>query len=215
MAMPAKDLTGQRFGFLTVLVRAGTSIGKTKKATWLCRCDCGVEVVRESPSLRSAHRPNAKHCGCRHGEHITTHGMTATRQYSIWAGMRQRCSNPKGKDFKNYGARGITVCKRWANSFENFWVDMQGGYDERLTLDRKNVNKGYSKANCRWATPQEQGNNTRFNRVLNTPKGTLTVSQAARAYGIKPVTLRARLARYKWPLMQALTTPGRSQSTTL
>lgn len=214
MAMPAKDLTGQRFGYLTALARHGTSTGRTKKATWLCRCDCGVEVVRESQSLRSIHRPNAKHCGCRGNEANRTHGMTGTRPYRIWSGMRRRCTDSNDKDFKNYGARGVTVCKRWAKSFENFWADMGGGYADHLTLDRKNVNKGYSKANCQWATVREQGNNTRFNRWLETPKGCMTVAQAARTYGLEKGTLSARLTRYGWPLHEALTVKVRRRSLT-
>lgn len=173
-----------------------------------------VEVVRESQSLRSIHRRKTpKSCGCQTGKWNVTHGMAETRAFKIWSGMKRRCANPADKDYKNYGARGITVCKRWAASFENFWADMKAGYADHLTLDRKNVNKGYSKANCRWATAQEQGNNTRVNRILETSKGPMTVAQAARAYGVKPVTLYARLARYGWPLQRALTTPGRRSST--
>ena len=215
MAMPAVELTGQRFGFLTVLARHGTSTGKTKKATWLCRCDCGVEVVRESQSLRSIHRrKTTKSCGCQMGKWNTQHGMSTTRPFGIWVGMKRRCLNPNDKDYRNYGARGITVCKRWATSFENFWVDMQDGYYGQLTLDRINVNKGYSKSNCRWATPREQGNNTRFNHILKTPKGSMTVTQAARVYGLEKGTLWARLTRYGWPLHEALTTKVRARSST-
>ena len=118
--------------------------------------------------------------------------------------MRSRCSNPSDKDYVRYGARGITVCKRWQNSFENFWADMADGYSDDLTLDRRNNDKGYSKSNCRWATPSEQASNTRTNHWLDTPHGRMTVTQAAEFYGIKSVTLYARLGRYNWPLERAL-----------
>ena len=205
MVMPAVDLAGQKFGFLTVLQRAPQSQSKTKTARWLCRCDCGTVVERQSQYLRNKKRVHARSCGCHHGNE--SHKMSNTRQHKTWIAMRRRCMDPNDKDFKNYGARGVRVCDRWANSFENFWADMKDGYSDNLTLDRKDVNGPYSQENCRWATPIQQANNKRGNVILDTPKGVMTVAQAARAYGLKPVTLYARLNRYKWPLARALTEP--------
>jgi len=207
MANPAIDLTGKVFGYLMVLGRAGstrTGQGSSAKATWLCKCTCGQEVIRESQSLRTLHRPNARHCGCRHGEHIVTHGMSYTRPYSIWRRARARCIDPLDKDWRNYGARGITMCAPWAKSFAAFWKDMREGYSDTLTLGRSNNSNGYSKRNCRWETVEQQCNNTRKNVVLKTPKGLLTVTQAARAYGLKKGTLEQRLRR-GWPVALALT----------
>lgn len=212
MSNPALDLRGQRFGFLTVLRRQGSSTGLTRKARWLCRCDCGTEVTRESQYLRAKHRPAPRHCGCQHGN--KRHAMSDTRPYRIWHGMRGRCLNPLDKDWRNYGARGITVCEAWVQSFAAFWSDMSSTYQPWLTLGRVDNSAGYSKANCRWETPQEQGNNTRANVMLNTPLGRMTLQQAATAYGLKAVTLGARLQRYGWSLERALTTPVPQRCTT-
>lgn len=205
MGNPAKDLTGQRFGYLTVIERNGTSTGKVQKARWLCKCDCGNTVTRESQYLRSKHRTTPRSCGCHHGNE--THKMSYTPLFSVWTGMKRRCLQPKDKDWHNYGARGITVCERWRDSFENFYADLHEGYQKGLTLDRIDVNGPYSPENCRWATPEQQGNNTRTNVFIDTPKGRMTVSQAARAFGVKVVTLQARLWRYGWSVERALFEP--------
>lgn len=158
MAMPAKDLTGQKFGFLTVLQRSGTSAGKNKKARWLCQCDCGQQVERESQYLRTKHRSGPRHCGCQHGN--KKHGMSQKRPYLIWHRMLSRCTDPSDKDWKNYGGRGIRVCASWATSFQAFWRDMAPTYSSSMTLGRKNNNRGYSPSNCRWETAKQQANNT-------------------------------------------------------
>lgn len=160
MANPAIDLTGKRFGYLKVLSRAGTTAVFPYRAVWLCRCDCGNEVDRVSQSLRTKHRTNPRHCGCRHGEHLISHGMSDTRPFVIWTHMRRRCEKPDFKDYRNYGARGIKVCRRW-QKFENFWADMKKGYKPNLTLDRKNNDGNYTPRNCRWATAQQQRANQR------------------------------------------------------
>lgn len=209
MAMPAKDLTGQRFGYLTVVRRAGTNASKC--ATWVCRCDCGKEVVRESQYLRTAHRPAPRSCGCRHGN--ARHMMSRSRPHQIWANMKRRCANRNGKDWRNYGGRGVVVCERWLESFENFWADMQHGYEAGLTLGRIDNHGPYSPQNCRWETPAQQSNNRRTNVLLDTPRGRMTTAQAAREFGLKPVTLYARLNRYGWPLEKALLTPSTTSST--
>ena len=215
MANPAKDLTGQKFGYLTVVARAGTTSGANKCATWLCRCDCGNEIVRKSQDLRSKLRLSLKHCGCKYGTEESTHGnsrhlMSNRRPYRIWHGMIQRCANPKSKDWLRYGGRGITVCERWLASFADFWADVQPGYEDQLTLGRMDNNGNYEPGNCRWETPTQQGNNTRANRILDTPAGRMTLVEAARHYGIKEVTLGARIGRYGWSMERAVTTPVKS-----
>lgn len=214
MAMPAIDLTGQRFGYLTVISRNGTSSGKTKKALWLCRCDCGNTVTRESQSLRSKHRPHPRHCGCRHGEWVTKHGMAKSRPYRIWGNMKDRCTNPQSKDWPNYGGRGIAVCERWLESFDTFWEDMEAGYADTLTLDREDNDGPYSPENCRWVSVQDQSNNTRVNRMIETPRGPMTMADAARHFGVNYATLHARLTRYDWPVEKALLSKPYEQHTT-
>ena len=185
MAMKAVDLTGQKFGYLTAIRKATGS--KCGRAMWVCRCDCGKEVERMSQYLRAANRPYPRNCGCRNA-HIR-HGMTASRLFRIWGKMKDRCLNPNAKDYKNYGGRGITVCAEWASSFEAFWRDMQDGYADNLSLDRKDNNGPYSPENCRWATQLEQHNNKRSNVWIDTPEGRMTIAQMPASRRIWGVSL--------------------------
>ena len=212
MPMPVNDLTGQTFGYLTILRREGLcNRKKSRRATWLAKCVCGEQVVVIGANICSTKRGALKSCGCRRGEMLVaardTHGMTGHPAWVTWSNMRSRCTNPKDKDWRNYGARGITVCVRWRDSFANFWADMGPTWQEGLTLDRRRNAGNYTPTNCRWATVQEQSNNRRGNVMVRTPKGTMTVVQAARLYGIKPVTLYARI-RWGWPVHKALVPPG-------
>lgn len=154
------DLTGQRFGRLAVIQRSYVAkVG----AHWLCRCDCGTDKIIYGPSLRAG---KTRSCGCLQAEaakkYMTAHGHAAsykkTPTYISWAEMITRCENPKKKNFKYYGARGISVCERWRHSFQNFLADM-GPRPEGQTLDRwPNRTGNYEPGNCRWATWKEQHN---------------------------------------------------------
>ena len=189
MVMPALDLTGRKFGYLTVMWRHGSTSGKTKCATWMCQCQCGTRVVRVSQSLRTPHRPTAMpSCGCKHGETVRvgkgSHGMTGERPWVIWQDLKRRCRNPSDKDYRNYGARGIDMPDSWFKSFEAFWEDVRAGYSDDLTLDRRNNDKGYSKSNCRWVTNKVQLRNTRVNVIIDTPWGRMTLAEAAERAGL-------------------------------
>jgi hypothetical protein len=148
------DLHGQRFGRWVVLAYV-------KDGKWLCLCDCGACVVVDGLGLR---RGTSKSCGCLKRElakaQFTKHGMAGSREYRSWTEMKSRCFNPKHHRYENYGGRGISVCKRWANSFEDFFADM-GPRPEGRSLDRRNVNGHYEPENCGWATHKEQANNRR------------------------------------------------------
>ena len=199
------DLTDHRFGRLVVIKRYGT---RGKAVTWLCRCDCGAEIVTRGDSLRKG---ATQSCGCIHKEQLQqrnyTHGLTHTRLHNIWGLMIQRCYNPQTPCYEAYGGRGITVCDEWRESFQAFyeWA-MVNGYKDNLTVDRKDNEKGYSPDNCRWVTRKVQANNTRRNHYINYSGEKHTVSEWAEIIGIMPDTLRCRIIR-GWSVEKALTTP--------
>jgi hypothetical protein len=162
--MPAAlDLSGKRFGHLTVVKRVGSKNGHS---LWECRCDCGNTTDVVAGSLTQG---LTRSCGCLDRERRTTHGESKSRLYEIWLGMRQRCSYQHHKDYKNYGGRGIRVCDEW-QSFATFhdWA-MSHGYDPdapygKCTIDRINVDGNYEPSNCRFVDLETQANNRRKRR---------------------------------------------------
>lgn len=138
------------------------------------------------------------------GKFIKTHGMYGTRLYHIWNGFRGRCLNPNNKDYKNYGGRGITICKEW-NKSENFfkWA-LQNGYKDNLTLDRIDTNKSYSPNNCRWITSNEQQRNKRNNRILEFNGEKHCITEWSEITGINRGTIVSRL-RHNWDIEKTLT----------
>lgn len=160
LAAQAKDLTGERFGLLTVI--APVARGKNGDAIWLAKCECGGEIRDRAYNLRQY-----RGCGCRKvetGERSLLHGHarhTEARSptYISWRSMLTRCSDPKHQAWKYYGALGVKVCERW-KTFANFLADMGERPDGR-TIDRINPYGDYEPGNCRWATSIEQRHNRR------------------------------------------------------
>ncbi len=181
------------------------------RSAWRCRCRCGEEVVVSISKLRNG---NTRSCGClrREGRRFVKHGAcrggVLLPEYRVWAHMRERCESRTSKDYKNYGGRGIGVCRRWA-SFANFYKDM-GKRPTRLhTIERIKNHLGYAPKNCRWATPQEQANNRRVSLYLLWRGQKKTVAQWARELGMPMVTLWVRVRRLGWSADRALSTPVR------
>ena len=208
------DRTGQRYGKLTVVSFQGTS--PRRISMWLCLCDCGAEKLVRGDSLATG---NTTSCGCYQQEKLleanTKHGQSSregsTSAYQIWQQMRDRCSNTGNKRYSSYGGRGITVCERWA-SFENFFADM-GEKPDGLSLDREDNSKGYSPDNCRWATLEQQSNNTRRNRFVVYQGESLTVAQLAIKVDMKYSILHSRI-KLGWDVNDAVTLPFQSNGGT-
>ncbi len=129
-------------------------------------CRCGNTKTLNLSNLVMG---KSKSCGCR--PHKTKYSHVKDKSlYSTWYSMIDRCNNPEVKEYKNYGGRGITVCDRWKNSFENFVSDVGNKPTPKHSLDRINNNGNYEPSNCRWANRKEQNNNTRISPMLTSAK---------------------------------------------
>jgi hypothetical protein len=203
-------LEGYRFERLLVQRQDGrTRDGRVK---WLCACSCGNFTSVSSNVLLRGH---TRSCGCLHSEiaarvvgkrsitHGDARGGRVSREYQSWRGLLNRCENSTDPAYKNYGGRGITVCRRW-HKFENFLADMGRCPGQGYSLDRQDNNKGYTKSNCRWATGIEQGRNRRTNVLIVWKGETLARSEWAVRTGISSETIAYRL-KSGWLLDDALT----------
>lgn len=182
------DLTGEKFGRLTVVSRAPS---KNKRTYWSCMCDCGNACTVEGYNLTSG---KTKSCGCFSAGTRKFENMSESRLYHIWEGMIRRCEKPKRENYKYYGGRGIKVCPEW-HDFSKFqmWA-FENGYEDYLTIERKNGNGDYCPENCCWASWEEQNNNRRNNRILEIAGVKMTLTQAAGIYGVSRTTVYKRLA---------------------
>ena len=199
------DLTGQRFGRLVVIRR---EINPQKgSAEWLCLCDCGNKTYAESHTLL---RGRKKSCGCYKSDYIckknTKHNLSGSRLNVTLNNIMQRCYNPKNHHYKRYGGRGITVCEEWRGDMGRvhfFEWAMQTGYNDSLTIDRIDNDKGYSPDNCRWITIKENQNNKSTNHVIEIDGIRKTISQWS---GISTYAISRRIC-LGWDDVKAVTTP--------
>lgn len=191
------ELAGRRFGHLLVIRRDH----RKTQWYWLCRCDCGKEKVICQVNLT---RGRATQCGCR--DPRRTHGASFTPEYRAWKDMKARCFNPKNKSFKNYGARGITVCDRWRDSFSAFLADVGSRPGPGFSIDRRDNDGHYEPGNARWVEYQAQVNNQR-KTIKVCYRGTLVPLQAlVRMTGLNRQTVYHRI-KYGWPMAKALGLP--------
>lgn len=203
------EIRGKRFGKLVAITPAG--INRSRLVLWKCVCDCGQEIIVTGANLASG---NSKSCGCARSASLrlrnTTHGKSRRYRstYTTWRAMITRCTNPKIKCWKHYGGRGITVCDRWLNSFDNFLDDM-GEKPPGMTIDRIDSDKGYCKDNCRWATQAEQTRNRRSVLKITWNGKTQIAAEWADELGIPRDALYYRL-RSGWTVERALSTTRHS-----
>lgn len=159
------DLTGQTFGRLTVIGIGTPYVGSDgrKRTRWECVCSCGSgrHITTSASNLRNGRTAS---CGCLSLEIRTKHGLRKHPLYYIWTGMKNRCYNTNDKGYPNYGERGIRVCDRWKDSFENFYKDVIEGYEKGLQIDRKDNDGDYEPDNVRWVTRSQNQSNRRSHK---------------------------------------------------
>lgn len=208
-----KELVGQRFGRLTVVERVADYVTPKgqRKTRWKCICDCGKEHIVTATNLQTG---EVKSCGClsdedRRRTRHKKHGGFGTRLYRIYRGMYERCYNKNTSHYLRYGGRGIKMCSEWLGEkgFINFkeWA-LSNGYNDSLSIDRKDNDKGYSPDNCRWATNKEQMNNRRCNVFLEMNGQIHTMAEWARITKINVATIKSR-HKAGWKDIDILTRP--------
>lgn len=186
-----------RFGRLTVLKRASDATNTYGRpiARWAARCECGKSTIVRGIKLTGG---VTQSCGCLHRERFAearrTHGLRRTREYNIWAHIKNRCLNPADARFHLWGGRGITICDEWRDNFLAFYADM-GECPPGMSIDRIDNDRGYEPGNCRWATPSQQSNNLRTVRRLTHNGKTATLTEWAAKWGCSRDAIKLRLKR--------------------
>ncbi len=197
------DYTGVRFGRLVALEPTGKD--RHRNILWRCVCDCGKETTVSAAGLKKT-----KSCGCLWKDSViaksTTHGMSNTKLYDVWAAIKQRCCNPNNARYVDYGGRGINLCSEWLE-YEPFarWA-LYNGYSDGLDIDRIDNERGYSPDNCRFVSKKQNNRNKRNNRFLDYNGDVKSLSEWSEIMGIDPKTVWKRLAR-GWTTKKALETP--------
>lgn len=191
------DLTGKRFGRLTVI---GVEDNGKRQTYYACQCDCGnVKVIRADALISGA----TKSCGCIKKEQDKTnltanhrHKMSGTRLYNIWSGLKGRCNNPNDPRYDRYGGRGISVCEEWNKSFQSFydWA-ISNGYSDDLTIDRIDNDGNYDPTNCKWSTNKEQCNNRSSNINIKIGNATKALTEWCEIFNVDTKRTMARYSR--------------------
>ena len=188
---------GDIFGSLTIVEKPQRRIGDNRVIV-RCKCKCGGEIA---PRMQHLVIGRVKSCGCLRKQAATINGLNNKRhgkshgtEWKSYYSMRDRCCNPKHQSFADYGGRGIKVCDRWLQGFDNFFIDM-GEKPTGQTLERIDTEGDYSPDNCRWATRKEQANNRRNNNRIEAFGKSLTIAEWSDATGLDPMTIRGRLKR--------------------
>lgn len=198
------DVTGHRYGSLTAISFASMTKSGAK---WLFQCDCGTKKVIRLANVRNGH---AGSCGCAHRRMArsanTTHDMSRTAVYKVWASMIGRCCNPSDAAYQHYGARGICVSPVWRESFESFLKDMGPRPSALHSIERLDNDGNYEPGNCAWIMQAAQAQNTRRVRRFKFRGSVLTARQLSEHYGI-PLKSLIRRIEAGWPLERAVLEP--------
>lgn len=207
--MRRDDLTGARFGRLTVEAMSGIVVtpGGTRRTAWRCRCACGRDAIVRGLDLKQG---KVVSCGCYRDEVTSqrrrSHGHTvqgkSSTEYESWAHAKRRCLNPKDAGYATYGGRGITMSPEWVSDFAAFYAHM-GPCPVGCDLDRIDNDGHYEPGNCRWATRQQQNSNQRRNRLVTLHGEAMTVAEASRRVGIASYLVYGRLNN-GWSVERAL-----------
>lgn len=184
--MKKVDIVGKKFNRLTVISEYDkrTNAGKVQ---FLCKCDCGNIIIAVGSKIKSGY---TKSCRCLNKEKTSElgksyiHKMAGTSIYTIWSSMKSRCHHIKSDSYGNYGGRGIIVCERWRNSFENFFQDMGHRPNDKYSLERINNDGNYEPENCKWATRQEQELNKRNSIRVDYNGKIISLPQLAKNIGM-------------------------------
>lgn len=211
MGSKRKDITGQRFGRL---IATRFSHRNKNSYYWSVKCDCGNAFTVIKGSLGK----NTKSCGCLKRdvlkERSTLHGQASrkgtTKEYRTWSHIKKRCYCKSDRDYRDYGGKGITVCKRWLNSFEAFFIDMGKAPSPKHSIDRIDNAKGYTPKNCRWATPKEQSHNSSRTTLITINKITKSISEWGEYKNLNRETICARINRLGWSVEKAIMYPVRT-----
>jgi len=201
--MKANDYRGKRFGHLVALERVESS--PQGRAVWKCQCDCGNTTYVRSGNLQSG---AVKSCGrkCPLHKRFSTHKMTHTRLYQEWTGIKSRCVYSGSNKYKYYGARGISMCKEWEESFSTFakWA-MENGYADNLTIERRDYEGDYCPENCTWIPKSEQSRNTHNNLLLTYKGKTQILDDWCKELNLDYKRTHNRLKKLGWSVERAFT----------
>jgi hypothetical protein len=210
------DVTGKKFNRLLVIeMLPMKKIGKHSVSIIKAKCDCGIIKEYSYAHVKSGH---TKSCGCYLMEKAADsanknkkHGQSSkgkeSSEYISWKCMKSRCLYKGSYNYKKYGGVGITICKKWIDSFDCFLSDMGKKPTVNHTLDRIDNTGNYEPSNCRWATRKEQNNNQSTNILYNYNGNMVTIPVLADLVGINKGTLRSRLVKYKWDFNDAISIP--------
>lgn len=208
MRKTTESRIGEKYGMLTII---GLPYVRNQHPYVVCRCDCGNEKIIQIYNLLAKKNMTVS-CGCLKESKKILENLEKKehiRLYKIYHGIKTRCYNTKAIEYKNYGSRGIIMCKEWKNDFKNFyqWA-LKNGYKDNLSIDRIDVNGNYEPSNCRWVTMEVQANNRRNNRKIEYNGEVHNICEWANIINVKHNTLCMRLDKYHWSIEKALSKKG-------